>query len=280
MTSDPQDEAPRPGRALVTGAAGGVGGAAARVLAERGSALLLTDVAEAPLQAFRASLGDTPGPVETAVCDLADEASVAALAGRLVAGPALHAVVHAAGISPSMAGWREIIEVDLVGTARILEAALPAMAPGGAAVCISSMAGYMFPERPEVTALLAEPLAPDLLDRLATLEGVEWGPELAYGYAKRGVRALVATQAARWAVGDARLVSVSPGSLDTGMGAAELASQPAMAAILERTPIPRLGRPEEIAALAVFLASPQASYVTGVDLLADGGAVAALGMLR
>jgi NAD(P)-dependent dehydrogenase (short-subunit alcohol dehydrogenase family) len=144
---------------------------------------------------------------------------------------------------------------------------------------MASMAGYLIPENPDVSALLADSLAPDLLDRLATLEGVDWGPELAYGHAKRGVRSLVAREAARWAEREARLVSISPGSLDTAMGAAELQGQPAMAAILKRTPIARLGRPEEIAALAVFLASPAASYVTGIDVLADGGAVAALGLL-
>jgi NAD(P)-dependent dehydrogenase (short-subunit alcohol dehydrogenase family) len=178
-----------------------------------------------------------------------------------------------------MTGWREIIEVDLVGTVRILEAALPAMAPGGAAVCIASMAGYIIPEDPNVSALLADPLAPDLVDRLSTVEGVEWTPELAYGHAKRAVRSLVAREAARWAQREARIVSISPGSLDTAMGAAELRGQPAMGALLKRTPIARLGRPEEIAALAVFLASPAASYVTGIDVLADGGAVAAFGLL-
>jgi len=217
--------------------------------------------------------------VATAVCDVSDPTSVGTLADQLAAGPPIHTVIHAAGLSPSMAGWREIIDVDLVGTARILEAARPSMASGGAAVCIASMAGYMIPENPEASALLANPLANDLLDRLSTLEDVEWGPELAYGHAKRAVRALVAREVTRWAARDARLVSISPGSLDTAMGAAELASQPAMGAILKRTPIPRLGRPEEIASLAIFLASPAASYVTGIDVLADGGAVAALGLL-
>jgi NAD(P)-dependent dehydrogenase (short-subunit alcohol dehydrogenase family) len=267
------------GVALVTGAAGGVGHAAARLLAERGSALLLTDIAEAPLASAYAALGTPPGSVATAVCDVSDATSVDALAERLASGPPIHTLIHAAGLSPTMAGWREIIDVDLVGTARILEAALPSMAAGGAAVCIASMAGYIIPENPDVSALLANPLAPGVLDRLATLEGVEWGPELAYGHAKRAVRALVARGATRWAGRDARLVSISPGSLDTAMGASELAGQPAMGVILKRTPIARLGRPEEIAALAVFLASPAASYVTGIDVLADGGAVAALGLL-
>jgi NAD(P)-dependent dehydrogenase (short-subunit alcohol dehydrogenase family) len=74
-----------------------------------------------------------------------------------------------------------------------------------------------------------------------------------------------------WAKRGARINSISPGLIDTNMGRLEAAHQEMMAVMLQKTPVGRWGTAEEIAQVAVFLCSEQASFVTGIDILVDGG---------
>jgi NAD(P)-dependent dehydrogenase (short-subunit alcohol dehydrogenase family) len=96
---------------------------------------------------------------------------------------------------------------------------------------------------------------------------------LAYGSAKRGVIRLVGRESVAWGRLGARICSISPGTIDTPMGQQEMAEQPFMATLLEHTPLGRLGRSDELANVVAFLVSDQASYMTGCDLLVDGGTV-------
>ena len=268
-------------RVLITGGAGGMGLACAALLGASGDSILLTDLHASALEAAVHSLAQSGIDARGFPCDLADAGCGAAIAGALAEGPPLGALVHTAGLSPVMADWRKIIEVDLVGTARVLDAVLPFLASGSAAVCISSIAGHLMPEHPAVSALMAEPLAPGLLDALDTLPGQPVSnPAGAYAQAKRAVRALVAHSAAAFGARGVRIVSLSPGMITTPMGKLEFEQQPAMKSLLERTPLDRLGAPEEIASVVSFLCSPAAAFVTGCDLIVDGGVCAALGILR
>lgn len=267
-------------RVLITGGAGGMGIACAARMGAGGDSILLTDLSTAALEEAKRALARSGVEASCFACDLADARSGEAMAAALREGPPLGALVHTAGLSPVMADWRKIIEVDLVGTARVLEAAFPFMDAGGAAVCIASMAGHLLPADPAVAALLAEPLAPDLLDRLDALPGRPLAdPGIAYAHAKRAVRALVARSARAWGARGARIVSLSPGMITTPMGNLEFEKQPAMKVLLDETPLGRLGKAEEIAKVVAFLCSPEASFVTGCDLLVDGGVCAALGVL-
>lgn len=268
-------------RVLVTGGAGGMGRACAALLGAQGDSILLTDVGARAVAAATRELAHAGIDADGFACDLADPASGDRIADALRGGPTLGALVHTAGLSPVMADWRKIIEVDLVGTARVLDAVFPFVGPGSAAVCIASMAGHLVPLHPDVAALMAEPLRPDLLDALDALpDRPVSNPALAYAHAKRAVHALVARSAAAWGARGARIVSLSPGMIATPMGELEFEQQPAMKALLERTPLARLGSAEEIATVVAFLCSPAASFVTGCDLLVDGGVCAALGIGR
>jgi NAD(P)-dependent dehydrogenase (short-subunit alcohol dehydrogenase family) len=192
----------------------------------------------------------------------------------------LGALVVTAGLSPSMAAGRRIYEVDLVGPAHLVRAYEPALVPGSAAVLFASMAGHLVPPMPELDAVLDQPLADSFFADLGAL-GIDVDePGSAYGLAKRGLIRLVQRSASAWGARGARLVSVSPGIVDTGMGRLEWANQPVMQTMVEGSALRRMLQADELAAVAAFLVSEPASALTGTDILVDGGAVAGLGSLR
>jgi NAD(P)-dependent dehydrogenase (short-subunit alcohol dehydrogenase family) len=178
-----------------------------------------------------------------------------------------------------MADWRAIVHVDLVGTALLADALTPIVVPGTAMVCFASMAGQLTAAAvdPAVDAVLDDPLADELLERLREAAGemVE-DPGVAYGFAKRGVQRLVRRQAVAWGGRGGRINSVSPGMIDTPMGRQEFDAQPMMKVMLDMTPLAREGTPDELADAVAFLLSDAATFITGTDLLVDGGIVAAL----
>jgi NAD(P)-dependent dehydrogenase (short-subunit alcohol dehydrogenase family) len=260
MTS-PSDSTGRGTVAVVTGAGSGMGRCCVDRL--RGMADHLVTVDVRPLE-----LEGTVG----VVCDVSDPADVAQLAERVSELGSFRALAHAAGISPTMADARRILDVDLVGTERLLRAFEALVQPGSAAVCFSSLAAYQIAPfaEPAHDVLLDDPLAPDFLDRMVTVTD---DSGYAYSLAKRGVVRACARASVRWGARGGRVNSLAPGLIDTPMGRQELAQQPAMQSMLESVPLARLGDADEVAAVAAFLLSDDASYVSGVDLLVDGAIV-------
>jgi NAD(P)-dependent dehydrogenase (short-subunit alcohol dehydrogenase family) len=266
---------------IVTGAGRGMGLACAGRMVDLVDRLLLVDVnAESMHQvSSRLSSSGSGAVVEPIVLDVTDRAGLKALAGRVAELGTLRAVAHAAGISPTMADWRRIFAVDLVGTAALLEELRPLATSGTSIVCFASMAATLGvgEPQPEADAAIDEPLHPHLFERIhdALGETVE-NPGMAYVWAKRGVRRLVQQEAVRLGPAAARICSVSPGIIDTPQGRQEAAEHQAMAMMVERTPLGREGRAEELAAVVAFLLSDEASFMSGVDVLVDGGVCAAL----
>jgi NAD(P)-dependent dehydrogenase (short-subunit alcohol dehydrogenase family) len=244
---------------VVTGAARGMGRACVDQLRNRADHLLAVDL-DAP---------DIEG-VEGIACDVSDTDAVRRTADRARRLGPFRALVHAAGISPTMADPRRVFEVDLVGTQFLLDAFEPLAEPGSSAVCFASSAAYqmtMLGPDPELDELVEDPKADGFLARAAArFEGS--GP--AYAWAKRGVIRAAARAAVTWGRRGGRVNSVSPGLIDTGMGRQEFEAQPIMQVMLDNTPLGRLGRPEEVAALVAFLVSDEASFISGIDILIDG----------
>jgi NAD(P)-dependent dehydrogenase (short-subunit alcohol dehydrogenase family) len=139
------------------------------------------------------------------------------------------------------------------------------------AVCFSSVGGHLVPDDiPALNEVLDEPLAADFLDRLSAL-GIDLDSGLGYQLSKLGVLRMVRRLAGPWGARGARILSLSPGTTDTPMARAEIAAHPIMEKFIADRPLGRVGRPEEIASVAVFLASEGASFMTGTDVLVDGG---------
>jgi NAD(P)-dependent dehydrogenase (short-subunit alcohol dehydrogenase family) len=261
------------GAAVVTGAAGGMGSAVARLLAEAGwPELLLCDVDAGRIEAVAAPLRAAGAKVDVLAGDIAAAGFPGELAQAL-GGRQVAALVHTAGLSPSMASAERILAVNLDATAAIVEAVRPRMAEGAAAVLFASNSTY-FPMPPEAAAAFNQPLPAEGSAALAHLAST---PEAAYPLSKLGVRALVKREARSFGERGARLVSLSPGIIDTPMSREEFQKSDFMRRMIEAAAVPRMGRPEEVAAVAVFLCSPAASFMTGVEILVDGGEMAGLG---
>ncbi|WP_371787366.1 SDR family oxidoreductase [Streptomyces albidoflavus] len=256
---------------------GGMGEAIARRQGP-GNRLVLADFDEATLAAVAERLRGQGHEVVTQAVDVSSASSVTALAEAAAGLGPVTQVVHTAGLSPVQASPAAVLRVDLLGTALVVEEFGHVVAPGGAGVVIASMAGHMLrtPLTAEQESALAHTPAGELL-RLPFADPEALG-QGAYGLAKYGNRLRVQAASAAWGARGARINSVSPGVIATPMGQQELdgVSGRTMRAMVAASGTGRLGTPEDIAEAAAFLLGPGASFITGNDLLVDGGVVAAL----
>ncbi|MEU9347772.1 SDR family oxidoreductase [Streptomyces sp. NPDC048278] len=267
---------------IVTGAGRGMGEACARRLAGTVDVLLLVDRDADGAEAVAKSLDDPAGRTraEAFGLDVTDREGLARLAARVAELGTLRAVAHAAGISPTMADWRRIFEVDLIGTALLAEALRPLATDGTAHVYFSSMSPLLArvdsPD-PAIGAILDEPLREDFLDRIREAVGPELEQStLAYPWAKHGVARFARKEAVRLGPVGARVCSLAPGIIDTPQGRQEAAKQSSMQKLVDATPLGRTGSSEEVADVVAFMLSDGASFLNGVDILVDGGVYAAV----
>ena len=258
--------------------AGSIGQAIARRTGA-GKHLLLADFDETNLHNAKTALEEAGHTVSTQRVDVSDAESVRALAQAAAGlGDVLH-VVSTAGVSPVQAPARAVLAVDLYGTAVVLEEFGKVIAPGGAGVHISSMAGHMPPPLAPETA---RALAFTPVDELLSLPGL--APDAvpdsgaAYAISKQANHLRAQAAAVTWGDRGARVNCLSPGIILTPLARDEMSGPGAEGyrKMIEVSAAGRVGTADEVATAAAFLLGPDAGFITGSDLLCDGGVIAAL----
>jgi NAD(P)-dependent dehydrogenase (short-subunit alcohol dehydrogenase family) len=263
---------------VITGGAGGMGVAAATLIG-RDHTVVLADIRADRLDAAAATLtglGIAPVVVE---CDVTDAEAVDALVAAATAAGPLASVIHAAGVSPSMGPPDYILRTNAMGTVRVNEAFHRIAGEGAAIVNVASMAAHLLPDAVYPAdrfplALHDEERFMAEMSAACAIAPEASRPGLAYAVSKRFVRWYSTSQAERFNGRGLRVLSVSPGSVDTEMG--RLEEHAGAGAIVADAAVPRWGRPEEMAELFAFCASDRAGYLTGTDILIDGGVVASV----
>jgi NAD(P)-dependent dehydrogenase (short-subunit alcohol dehydrogenase family) len=263
---------------LVVIGAGGIGQAIARRVGA-GKQILFADFNNAVLKAAATALEDAGHRVSTQRVDVSDRASVRALAQAAAElGPVTH-VVSTAGVSPVQAPAAAVLAVDLYGTAVVLEEFGQVIAAGGAGVHISSMAGHMPPSlNPETAHALAYTPADELLQLPILAPDAVPNSGAAYAISKQANHLRVQAAAVTWGDRGTRINSISPGIILTPLARDEMSGPGAEGyqKMIETSAAGRVGTTDEVGTAAAFLLGPDASFITGTDLLIDGGVIAAL----
>lgn len=258
--------------------AGGIGVAIARRQGF-GRTVLLADHNPAVLDGAAQGMRAAGYAVETHPVDVTSRASVKALASKAAALGSVMQVVNTAGLSPNMAPVEGVLKVDLYGAAVIFDEFGEVIAPGGSGLIISSMAGHMMPALPEEQdqALIHAPTE-DLLALPFLQPEVIPNTVVAYMIAKRANHLRVQASAISWGKRGARVNSISPGVVVTPLAQHELDSEigDMYRAMVDASPAARMAPPDEIAVAASFLLGADAAFITGSDLLIDGGVIAAM----
>jgi len=256
---------------------GAIGLAVARRV-NAGKHVLLADLKKENAEAAAEKLKQDGVEVSTAEVDVTSRKSVKQLVEKAKGLGDIKQVIVATGVSPSNAPSSVILKVDLLGVAYVLETFGDVITPGGAALVIGSQAGHRLRAlSAEEDQLISKTPSNDLL-KLEIFNSQEAKDSLyAYQLAKRGSSLRVKYEAVRWGKRQARVNMISPGIVMTPLAEAELKSQNAeqYKSMIEKCPINRAGKPEEVAALAAVLMGPDGGFITGSDFLMDGGVTAA-----
>ena len=236
--------------ALVTGAAQGIGLACAQALAADGCRIIAADINGDGARDAAAAIGeDALGYA----CDMGDANAVHALFDQIEADAGVVSVlVNNAGIAnpgdfleTTVEAFKQVIDVNLTGTFVAVQRAAKAMVANSIEGAIVNM-----------SSINAQVAIPSIA---------------AYCASKGGIMQLTKATALALAPHNIRVNAVGPGSIDTAMMAGVNANPEAMSMVMSRTPLKRVGTPQEIADVVAFLASSKASYITGETIYVDGG---------
>ncbi len=238
--------------ALITGGARGQGAAEARVFAYEGAKVVIADILDGEGEKLAAEIGESGGDAMFVHLDVTSEDQWRnAIAATVLRFGKLDVLVNNAAVwrrgrveETTGEHWDSVMEVNAKGVFLGTKLAIPEMrkAGGGSIINISSVAGL-------VGSLTSS----------------------AYSASKGAVRLLTKSTAIQYAAEGIRANSIHPGAIDTAMGEQVWPNAETRDEVVARTPVGRMGMPEDIAYGALFLASDESSFVTGSELVIDGG---------
>jgi NAD(P)-dependent dehydrogenase (short-subunit alcohol dehydrogenase family) len=254
-------------------------GLATGTIVGRDHTLVLCDVRQERLDAAADELRELGAAVTAVNCDVTDRSAVTRLFDTASGLGPVASVIHTAGVSPSMGDADYVMRTNALGTVNVNEVFYDTAPEGAAIVNVASMAAHMLPDELIPAAQFPTALTDDAAFMTAMLSacdiaGDEARSGIAYAISKSFVRWYSTSQCERFNGKGLRVVSVSPGSIDTEMG--RLEEQAGAGAMVADAAVPRWGKPEEMGALLAFCASEAAGYLTGTDILNDGGVIASM----
>lgn len=261
---------------IVLTGTGSIGQAIARRVGA-GKRVLLADLRQENAEAAATVLRNAGFDVTTTTVDVSSRDSIHELVATATDLGDVTGLIHAAGVSPSQAPVEAILAVDLYGTAVLLEELGNVIADGAAGVVIASQSGHRLGAlSPEQEAALATTPADELLALPMLQPGKVTDTLHAYQLAKRGNALRVMAEAVRWAKRGARLNTISPGIIITPLAMDELTGPrgEGYRRMLAGSPAGRAGTPDEVATVAALLLGPDGAFITGADILMDGGVTA------
>ena len=257
--------------------AGSMGTAIVRRIAA-GKKIILGDISENNLKRVSDDLLRSGYDVETIIVNALEKQSVEAFAKRAAElGPVMY-FIDTAGASPNQANPQHIVDLDMVGTGYAVDAFGEVMAQGGAGLIISSQAAYMYPIPNDVEVQLVRTPTDQLKNVPFINEVALQNSGFAYMIAKR-LNHLQAQRAAAttWRKRGARINTISPGIIVTPLAYDEFnANGEGYQRMIDASAAQRVGTSDEIAEVAAFLLGEHAKFITGTDLLIDGGVIASI----
>ena len=242
-----------------------------------GKHVLLADMRQENANAAAEVLGNAGYEVSVATVDASSREAVHALVERATGIGEVTGLIHAAGVSPSQASPATILKVDLYGTALVLEEFGNVIARGGAGVVIASQSGHRLPA---LTVEQNKALAMTPVEALLTLPFLQPDQLMdslhAYQLSKRGNSLRVMAEAVRWGKRGARLNTISPGIIMTPLAKDELTGPrgEGYRRMIEQSVAGRAGTPDEVGTVAALLMGQDGGFITGSDILMDGGVTA------
>lgn len=255
---------------VITGGAGGIGQACAKAFKDH--SIILTDYSQEKVDEAVAKFSKEGFDVSGIACDITDKNDIKKLTDYVAQKGRLKALVHTAGVSGTVKDIKKVYTIDLVATELLIDAFYELANTGSVAILLSSMMAHTVPENKEYDAALTNPQASGSFETVAKF--VNDDSDTMYNFAKRGVQLLTHKNADKWGEKGARIVSVSPGVIETPMALKAAEEHPErMEMIKQATPLKRNGQPKDIADVVQFLASDAARFITSTDILVDGGVV-------
>lgn len=256
---------------------GSMGTAIARRISA-GRKILLGDVSETNLERVSHDFRYSGYDVETMIVNALEKDSIEAFAQKAASIGDVTVFIDTAGASPNQAKPEHIVALDMIGTGYAIDAFGKVMARGGAGLIISSQTGYMYPIPYETEQEILSTPTERLMDLPVVKETAMQSSGLAYMIAKRINQLQVMKAAATtWKERRARINTISPGVIVTPLAYDEFAAAgEGYQRMIDASAAERTGTSDEIAEAGAFLLGEHAGFITGTDLLIDGGVIAAI----